>query len=281
MVREMKRRMGLGVCVVAALAGGWLRAELPSLPEKPWQEHFVVMESRAFTFGLNNWAEGLIVPTGKTGKDISHVLHLPVTFIVEEVMPDGKVATRKVVPESLESKDEAMLKPGKVSFRGKVTGEASFEAFVEVEGGRISLGGRLVDKGKLTKNPLRFGVRANFPSAYRNVKKTEKEDAREFAKKIRGDRYLVAWTDGKRGKFEGADKIEEGAKNVNGVGISEFKMDIEAYQGKVVDFTASANSRMEVWTRGEQAFHEGFSLNWYPDPVKDPEGKARVTFTVK
>jgi hypothetical protein len=60
-----------------------------------------------------------------------------------------------------------------------------------------------------------------------------------------------------------------------------MKVEIGAYQGKALEFTASENSKIALWTRLEQPFNEGFSINWYPDPAKDPETKARLNFTVK
>jgi hypothetical protein len=264
-------------------------ADLPSLPEKPWLEYFLVSENRSFIFAFNNWAGGNLIPAGKGGKEISIQYHLPVTFVIEEVLPTGATVTKKILPESLETKDKATLKPGKISFRGKVTGDASFEGFVEVERGIISVGGRLLDPGTLTKNPLRFGVRVTVPDVYRNAKKPGKEGAKdapkdaakEFAKKIKDDRYSMVWTDGKRVKFDGTDKIEADPKNVNGPGIKDLKVEIAPYQGKSLEFSASENSKIALWTRLEQPFSDGFSINWYPDPAKDPETKARLKFTVK
>ena len=273
---------GLVASVVLACSGiGPALAELPSLTEKPWLDYFLVSTNRDFTFSLNNWAQGSIIPVGKGGKELSIQLRLPVTFFIEEVLPNGTTVTKKILTETLESKNPATLKPEKATFRCKVTGDASFEAHVEVDRGTIAVGGRLVDRGTLTKNPLRFGVRINVPDAYRNAKKIEKDDAKEFAKKVKDDRYAFQWTDGKRVKFNGGDKIEADPKNVNGPGIAQMKVEIGAYQGKALEFTASENSKIALWTRLEQPFNEGFSINWYPDPAKDPETKARLNFTVK
>ena len=271
------------VALTTAIGGiGSVLAQLPGLKEKPWLEQFAVTENRSFTYALNNWGEGKIIPVGKGGKEISIQLHIPVTILIEEVLPDGRTVAKKIVPESLETKDLATLKPGKISFRGKVTGDASFEAQVEMDRGVIAVGGRLLDPGTLTKNPLRFGVRVTLPEAYRNAKKTEKDDAKEFAKKLKEDRYAIIWTDGKRLKFNGGDKLEVNPKDVNGPGITELKALISSYQGKTVEFTAAENSKMTVAARAaDQLFSDGFTLSWYPDPAKDPDTKARLKFTVK
>jgi hypothetical protein len=283
-------RLAAAVTLITASGGSSpALADLPSLPDKPWQEYFLVTENRNFIFGLNNWAGGNLIPAGKGGKEISIQYHLPVTFFIEEVLPSGATVTKKIIPESLETKDKATLKPGKATFRGKVTGDASFEAHVEVDRGIVSVGGRLLNPGTLTKNPLRFGVRVTVPDVYRNAKKAGKDGdkdaakdaAKEFEKKVKDDRYSMVWSDGKRVRFDGTDKIEADPKNVNGPGITELKVEIGPYQGKSLEFSASENSKIALWTRLEQPFSSGFSINWYPDPAKDPETKARLKFTVK
>lgn len=256
-------------------------ADLPGLKEKQWLGRFLVSENRGFTFNLSTLAQGNIIPAGKSDKEISTQLYLPVVFLIEEVLPSGAVVTKKILPESFETKDPATLKPGKVTFRGKVTGDASFEAHIEVDHGIISIGGRLLEPGTLTKNPLRFGVRVTVPDVYRKAKKTEKDDAKVFAKKIKDDRYTLLWTDGKRVKFGEADSIDADLKNVNGPGIAELKVEMAAYPNKTLAFNASENSKIALSVPAAQPFYEGFAINWYPDPAKDPDAKALLKFTVK
>lgn len=264
-----------------AMSGGSALAELPSMNERPWLGYFLGTKNRDFSFGLTAQGGGMITPIGKGDKELSTQLRVQVAFVIEEVLPDGRAISKNILPETLESKDPATAKPGKVTFHGKVTGDASFEAFVEVERGTIAVGGRVLDPGTLTKNPLRFSVRAIFPEAYRSAKKTEKDAAKAFAKKLKDDRYAVLWTDGKRAKFNGADPIEADPKKVNGLGIAGLEVAVAAYQGKVFVFSASEQSKMALWTSKAQPFNEGFSINWYPDPAKDPEAKARFKFTIK
>lgn len=239
------------------------------------------MEGRKFNFMLDPWAKGKLVPFGKTGKEIGESLIIPVTFVVEEVLPTGKTTVHEISHDSLETKEQPFVKQGKATVRGKVSGNATFEGFFELDKGTARYGGRILDPGTLTKNPLRFGVRLTFPTMYKNVKKDEKNDAKAFAKRLKEDRFTFVWTDGKRAKLEGGDKVSPDAKAANGPGIAEFKAVLGAYAGKSFEFTAPPDSKMLVWARQEQQFHEGFTVTWYPDPAKDPDAKARFVIDVK
>ncbi|MCX6876211.1 MAG: hypothetical protein NTW21_20755 [Verrucomicrobia bacterium] len=274
--------VGVGVLMLVSAGGiAPAPAALPSLDVNPWFGHFLAYENKKFTFGLDSSAVGKLTPLGKSGKPIGKTHLLPVTLVIEEVLPNGRTVTRKIQPDTLETKDPATAVPGKVSFRGKITGGASFEVHLEVERGVVSIGGRLLDRGTLTKNPLRFSVRATVPSAYDKVPMSGTKAAKAFGKVLKDDRLAILRTDGKRMNLTGADKLAPEPKQINGPGLAELKVEVSAYQGKVIEFSATPNSRMELSSRLEQPVHDGFAITWYPDPVKDPEGKSRLKFAVK
>jgi len=255
-------------------------AALPELKD-PWFGQFLTHTNKKFSFGLNSLAEGKLTPMGKSGKPINYQMVLPVAFIVEEILPNGRVVAKKILPDTLASSDAATAKPGKVSFHGNVTGGASFEGHVEVEHGVVSVGGRLLDPGTLTKNPLRFGIRVTFPNAYRSVPQHDKRELKAFEALLKEDRFSMVRSDEKHVKLTGSDKIGPESTGVNGTGIAELKVAVSAYQGKVFEFAATHHSKMELWNRLEQAVHQGVVINWYPDPAQDPDAKARLQFEVK
>lgn len=279
--RQLHTHPIVATLLVAVASLTPVAADLPTCPDKPWDRCFAGTESRKFRFTMDPWALGRIAPFGKSGKEISGSLQPTVSFIIEEIQPGGKTVVKQIVTDSLETQSKPIAKQGKTSFKGKVTGEASFEGQVEFDKGTILLGGRLLDPGTLTKHPLRFGIRVTFPTAYKSTSKEDKENSRDFAKKVKGDRYAVVWTDGKQARFNGTDKVDPEAKAVNGPGIAQFRVDADAYQGNSFEFKAGPNSKMLLSSRQEQPFHEGFSIIWYPDPAKDPETKARLTLDVK
>jgi hypothetical protein len=274
-------------CALAlAVTPGSALAELPNLKERPWEAYFAAFESRKFNFSLDTWGQGKVIGISDQGKELGHNLEVAVVFLIEEVLPSGKVTSRKIDVASLETKDKPIFKQGKATFRGKVTDDATFEAHIEIARGTILVGGRLLEAGKI-KNPLRFGVRTTFLSAYKSSnkgEKTEKEEkdaAKAFAKKIKGDRIEITWTDGKRTKFGSDEKLDPESKKANGPGISELKVEMIAYQGRSFEFKAPPQTKILLWARQEQEAHEGFSATWYPDPAKDPEGKSRLAIEVR
>jgi hypothetical protein len=272
---------GLAIVWVALVSTQPAPAALPCLKEKPWFAYFLVLRDKKFNFGLSGTAEGMLTPMGKTGKPITQSLTLPLAFMVEEILPNGRSVSRKILADSLTTKDAATAKPGQVTFRGKVTGGASFEGHIEVEHGVVAVGGHLLDAGTLKANPLRFGIRITFPSAYRHKPQIDKQAARLFEEMLKDDHFSILWTDDKHVRLTGNDALEAGSKKVNGPGIAGLRVEVSAYQGKSFEFKATKNSKMELWCRLRQPLHRGFSINWYPDPSKDPEGKARLTFDVK
>ncbi len=256
-------------------------AALPELNVTPWFGHFLAFSNKKFTFGLTSLAEGKLTPLGRAGKPLNYQLLLPLAFFVEEVQPNGRVVTKKILPASLTTGDPATAKPGKVSFRGKVTGGASFEGHVEVDHGVVTVGGRILERGTLTKNPLRFGIQVSFPNAYRSVPQRDKREVKAFEALLKNDRVSLVWSDGKRVNLTGLGKIAPDSAAINGPGITELKVVLSAYQGKVFEFGATPNSRIDLWNRLEQAVHAGFVVKWYPDPARDPEGKARLRMEVQ
>ena len=165
--------------------------------------------------------------------------------------------------------------------RGKVTGDASFEITLEQNRGLITLGGRLLDSGNLKKNPLRFSLRVSFPAAYPNENQDDKNAARAFQKKIEDDHLDLTWTDGKRQKLSFAKKPDASAKEPGGPAIAALEVASSAYQGNHFLLTTSPNATLTLSNTSAAPLHKGFAILWRPDPAKDPEGNARLSFVVK
>lgn len=277
------RRMGL---IAASLIGATgilpVSAELPGLSEKEWLGHFVGFGNKRFQFGVTTQGKAAIRVTGKKGEPLNQRLAIAVDLLVEEILPDGKITVKQIMPETLESAQAATDKPKNIVFHGKVKGDASFEVFINEDGGAISLGGRLLDPGTLKKNPLRFSIRLKFPHAYPNEKANgDKKKAKAFEDKIKNDRLQLTWTDGKHVKQSTAGKVEAGAKEINGPGIAAAQIEFRSYEDKQFELVASAPSSMALSNARTGPLHEGFFLTWTSDPAKDPEGKARITIAVK
>lgn len=250
-------------------------AYLPDIGEKPWVGYFLGHQERKFRFGLNIEGKGLIQPMRDRKKPVGERTCPTVEVVIEELVPGRSPVRKKIQPMSLESSDPPTTTAGKVTYRGKVTGDAAFEVVLENDRGDFAIGGRITDPGKL-KNPLRFSVRVQYRGIYYKPKKNK-----AFEKKASKDRLDLVWTDGKKVKFDGFEKVDAKSDEVNGPGIQEIDVDFSPYEGNEFVFKASPNSSMRLWNNKSDSLYKGFSINWFPDPAKDPEHQARLHFTVK
>jgi hypothetical protein len=257
-------------------------AALPTMKEKQWLGYFVGVQNRAFQFGLTPDGKAFIKPMGKKGEPVSSKLTIPVTFKVLETMPDGKVVSRQIVPESLESAQPATDKPENIVIKGKVTGDAAFEIFVNEERGGISLGGRLVEPGNL-QNPLEFSIDLRIPDVYAHAKKKtgNKKEEKAFEEKAAKDRLQLIWTDKKRVKTSLTDKVDASSKEISGPGIAAVQLELSAYDEKKLEVTASENSSIKLENRPPASLVEGFTMTWTANSGKDPQGKARLNIDMK
>lgn len=263
------------------LVNGSLHAALPTMGEQPWMGYFVGYGDKKFRFTVDQNAKIMLVPLNQKGEPMSKVTQIPILFGIEETNAEGRSYLRKILPETLESSDEKTSKLEKCTIRGKVTGEASFELHLSQERGVISLGGRMTDPGKLTRNPVRFVIRPDFPNAYPYDKKDDKKGAKDFEKKIKDDRIDIKWTDGKKTKLTFEKDVDANSNEVNGPGIAATIIETAAYKDIRFIFTATPDSSMKFSNEKTAPLYKGFAITWQADPEKDKEGKARLSIEVK
>lgn len=277
------RKLWVIVAVLTGAAGMMsARAQLPSLNDDGFLGYFVGFENKRYQFGITAQGRSTLKVIGKKGEPLTDKLTVAVEFLVEEILPEGKTYVRFIVPTSLESAQPATDKPKNIVFRGKVKGDAAFEVSMNEDRGVVSLGGRLLDPGTLTKNPLRFSIRMKFPDAYPYEKKGgDKKQQKAFEEKSKGDRLQLMWTDGKKVKQATSISVDAGSNDLNGPGIAAAEIEFSSYQENKIQVTASENSVMKLSNSPAGALQEGFFLTWIADPAKDPEGKARLSLEVK
>jgi hypothetical protein len=279
----LNSKMSMLLAGLIHVAGiGPASAELPALNKQPWLGYFVIVDNNRLQFGIPSDGKATLRVIGKKGEPVGQRLGVLCNFVVEETLPDGKVSIKTLIPESLESSQPATDKPKKVTFRGKVKGDAVFEVSMDEDRGKVLLGGRLIDRGTLTVNPTRFSIQLKFPDAYPNDKKSgDKREMEKFEEKISKDRVQLAWVGGKRVKLPNDKPVDTGSKEVNGPGIDSAEIEFSSYQGKKIELDASENSMMTLSNSKIEPLHAGFTISWAADPAKDPEGKARLTIDVK
>lgn len=256
----------------AAMGAGGV---LPALQERPWEGYFVAHMARGYQFGIGCDAEGNLEVRNRKGDPMGHTKALAVRFTVEETMPDGKVVARQLDPESLATTDKPTTKPETIKFTGKVTGGASFEATATFDGERMELGGRVVDPGG-AKNPLRFAIRVTMREIYKGAE----TEGKQFQRKVEDDEVRFETIDGKRGKIEMAETVDV-AKETGKAGVRMLRMEAAGYEGRRFEFSATEGSAIEIRNTPDKPLIEGATFTWRPDPVKDPQGKARLVIEIR
>lgn len=254
-------------------------ADLPGLDERQWVGHFLGVEAKEFHFGVTSQGKGLLVPLNKKGDPLSPRLGVGVEFVVLETLPDGKIVTKALRPDTLESESPASSKFSRATFRGKVAGDAGFEVTIDNERGKISLGGKLLDPGQL-KNPVKFGLRVSFPNPD-PFNKNKPEGKKKDADKDKGDRLQLKRTDGKSVKLSLSEPANLSSPEVTGPGITALSFVISSHQGKEVECIATEGSSFTLSNTPGNPLTDGFIAIWPVDPAKDPGGRARLIFEVK
>lgn len=280
-IRNFKTGLLVGVLGVAGVIP--VSAQLPMLTDKEVLGYFLVADSKSVQFRIGADGKTSIKVLDSKGSPVNNKLTIPVTFSVEETMPDGKTISRKFSPESLETTHEPTTKPRDVTFRGKATGDIGFEVFVTEERGAITLGGHLLNPAGL-KNPTRFAIEVRIPSALPEEKKDADDDkkaAKEREDAVKDDKVQLIWTDGKKARIAGDEAVEGSSKEVTGPGISAASIQFAAFKDRKIQVTAGPNSSIQLSNSSKQRLVEGFALLWSADPAKDPQGKARVTIEIR
>lgn len=270
-----------------------VNAELPMLDQQPWLGYYAVFANKRCCFTVLPKGSIEMSPRDKKGGPLGKLLAISIYPGIEEIMPDGKTVMRQTKGKSLESKETATENLEKTTIRGKVTGDAEYELYIEQVRGIIFMGGRVVNAGSLTKNPIRFVVRARIPNAYPyqenqadipdDRKQNRKADLAEraFQKKVRSDWLTVKWLDGIREKHDYEKIVDVNSKELNGPGIASAEIEASSYQGRRLIFTAAPNSAMNLQNSKAGPLHEGFTIVWAADTAKDPEAMARLAMEVK
>lgn len=257
-------------------------ARLPSLYGDGWVGCYAVHEANGYDFMMGCTGELLLIPKNRSKDHVAIINQIKIDCGIEELLPDGSTVLKKTRVSSLSADKEATRNIDKIVIRGTTTGDAVFELYVEQSRGIVSLGGRVVDAGKLTEHPLRFTVRASIPNVYRDVELYEKSELREFAKLSRRDYMEVRRIDHSKVVLSNDDAEQMDGDALTGSGIEQIEMRLSYYEGRRFYFTASRESGIAVSSpRNPGAWYHGMTLHWCADSKKDPEGRGRLNFWIK
>jgi hypothetical protein len=257
-------------------------AELPMLQEKEWLGYFMGIETNDSKFGITPAGEAWIIVMSKKGDPVSSKLRVLVDFQVEQVMPDGKIIVCAILPQTLESAQAPAVDPKQTVIRGKVKGGASFEMTVENGRNGLLAGGRILEPGTLTANPLRFSIAVKFPNIYEAPEKGGgKKDIKKQDETRKDDLVQLTMANQKKMKLSTTEIIDASSKEINGPGIMGAEITFSRYQGKKFVLAASPNSSLVLSNKIAGPLEDGFTVTWRADTAKDPNGNARMSIVVK
>lgn len=247
---------------------------LPMIGKQPWLTQYAVYERKDFQFTVNAEGVAALLPMDDKGKPLRDIFALKFLPVVEDVLPDGKVAAKVIQKDGWEAVTPAAVDPKTVTYRGTAGGNARFEVTLEFDGKEIRAGGKMLDKGTLI-NP-RFRLRVQVPNIYYYDK-----DPKKLAAKAADDQVSLVRTDGKKLKLEVLEALDAEAADVGGPGVSQARIEMAGYAGHRFDLNAGAAGSFEFFNTGTAQLSQGFSFIWKADPAKDPQGKARLSVEVR
>lgn len=273
---------GWFACAIWVFVLASARAELPALNDEKWLGYFAVHQGQRYDFLMEATGKMFLVPRLRGKEQVTDLNQIKIHYGIEEVLPNGKTVFKAINLTSLSSQQTATKDIRRQTVCGRATGGAEFELVIEQARDVISLGGKVVNPGKLKKHPLRFALRLVIPNVYRTAEFSMKDEAREFEKRIRGDYMEFTRVDGREGKLDASDRGLMDAAEVSGKGIEQMEMRISYFDGRRFYFQSSKNAVMTVYDGGDaRPWYEGMTLQWLPDPAADADGRARLSFCVK
>lgn len=281
-------------CLLAAVCLQPVAAALPALKNPPWWGCYAVYADKNYEFKITA-AEGTatLVSLGE-GAPLHGSLLIQIQLGITATQPDGKTVFHPIRADTLESTDPATDKLVKSVIRGKTAGDAVLEITLEQSRGIMFIGGRVLEPGTLA-GPLAASVTVAFPNvnppvaleshqgelSEREARKAAKMKAKETGDKQREDSLSLKRIDGQRQKITFDKSVDAGTKEINGSGIASTEVKIAAYGKNKFHFTASAESALKISNTKTASLSEGFSIQCFPDPDKNKDGKARLAIEVK
>lgn len=258
-------------------------AELPALEkDRVWKDCFAVHEGQRYDFCLQAKGEMWLIPKQRDRDPVALANRIRIHYGIEEVFPDGHTVLKEVYALTLESAQPASRQIRRLVVTGQCTGEARFEMIVEQSRDMVSLGGRVLDAGKLKANPLRFTYRLMMPNVYRAVEIEGRKDQRDFDKRTRGDYLEVLRLDGSRLKLETDEARALKDTDLCKAAVESMEMRLSYYEGRRFFFQSTSESGLVLSDGGHpKPWYEGFVAQWWSDAESDPETKARLSFGVK
>lgn len=250
-------------------------ADLPGLKKQPWLGYFIGMETkRKFRFGVTAKGQGVLSPLKSDGQPVYMNDPIQINFDVIETTPEGQTVRKQFQPDSLATDQEASEDPkGPITFRGKVTGDTTFEVTVTPERSGFSVSGRITDKGTIT-NPLHFAISADF-NPYVSKPSDAPAEIERFEKRAKKDVLRYETVSRKREKLKFLEETNP-AITVSEA-LTNAQIETDGYGGIEIALQASEKSKLTFDDKGSRPLWKGFTLRW---TVEDGVDTATQKLTI-
>jgi hypothetical protein len=273
-------RIPLATFALGIIATPKLPAQLPILNDPPFLGYFAGSENKSLRIGIDSTGGAFLSPQNNRGELARKEDSVSMTFVVETTNSDGTIQRKSFDPTTLETTQSPTDKLGKVTFRGKFPGDALVEVTVEHSRGVVTLGGKLMDPGKLNDQPPRFAIHLRMPKfdpskikpsgtfskdKDKDGKEKKKSRSEERKEKEAAGMLTLERPGGQPLKLDFHDRHDLASKELNGEGTSKINVEMGLYQTKGIQFTASPNSSLFLWNREPTRLADGYTIRWVPE----------------
>ncbi len=273
---------GLIASVLLAATGfETVSAELPTLGIRPWFGYYAVFTNKRIQLTVESTGRLAVLPLTDKGGAMANNCKIKLVVGFEQVQPDGTASPLPFIPTSFNSTQPATDKLEKAVIQAKLIGEIPVELVLEQVHGIVAISGHVVESKTIPKNSIRMTICMYVPFFYHHQKPLEGKEEKDFQKRIAKDSLNLKFIDGKRKKVAFASEVNLTAAEFNEPAVTGVRFDpVSVYGTRKLEFIASPNSSIQL-KNDKTALWKGFTMTWVQDPVKDPEGKARLTIEGK
>jgi hypothetical protein len=281
-------------CSLAVLSPQPAAAALPALQVKPWWGFFAVFANKNYDYKMAA-SDGVITltPLGDGAPMLGHA-QIQIRNGVLETYPDGKTVFHTLRPDTLETKDPATDKLGKVTLRGKTVGDVVVEVTVEQSRGIILMGARALEKGHLA-HPSTAAMEVSFAAVHlapagashggqltkRDARKAERAKEKEAKERMKINGISLRGIDGTKQVIGFEESVNASSAEINGKGIAAAEIKTTSFGKNKVMLTASPESALRMSNPQKAPLSKGYTFTWVAAPDKNKEGKARMAIEVK
>ncbi len=262
------KKLIIPINLILALCVATASAELPQLTEKPFMGNFAALKTKDYQVTLSPKGDILVNPVFEGG-DIRPYCVIPVSWGIKLVGPKGVRLVYKVLPESLQSKDEATDELLTTTLTGKTENGASLELLVKTDRKSVQFSVRIVDPGPwiLLSPKLQYSPWCKiYTSVAKTILKTGRKKFREL---VEDDFVKISRVDRSKEKFDAFQVVKTDSPEFTGAGIETLQTEFKIIK-KSYTFTASSGSAIFVTNQrlinafgkseGKVPLHKGYDM---------------------